>query len=321
MATYNGAQYLQKQLDSILCQTWQPDELVVCDDDSVDTTIEILEVFRQQAPFDVRVYRNERNLGYVRNFEQAISLCAGDIIFLSDQDDIWHRDRIERSVAVFRDNPRCGYLFSDADLVDHEDKPLPDALWQRVAFTKSRQHHFEDHDKQPSIIFANNCVTGATLAIRAECRELISPFPMLEGIIHDGWISIILSLYGCYGMALKNPLISYRVHSNQQKGAREKESLYRRLQRRLASKRDQITQTALILSAIKMQLEKSGNRPALGRFERNLARPQQHIGFRANVLAMPSNFERVYPVTKHYLSGGYKHEQLPCFSAIKDLFY
>ena len=87
MGTYNGGPYLREQLDSIAAQTHLPDELVVCDDDSTDRTVAILEDFAATAPFPVRVYVNPKNLGTAKNFERAIGLATGEVIALADQDD------------------------------------------------------------------------------------------------------------------------------------------------------------------------------------------------------------------------------------------
>jgi rhamnosyltransferase len=89
MATYNGEAYLREQLESLSAQTRLPDELVVTDDGSVDRTLEILRDFAHRAPFPVRVYPCERNLGYTRNFLKAARLCTGDWIAFCDQDDVW----------------------------------------------------------------------------------------------------------------------------------------------------------------------------------------------------------------------------------------
>ena len=88
LCTYNGAQHLPAQLASIAGQTRQPDELLVCDDVSDDFTIEVIESFAHNVPFPVRVFINNEKLGAIKNFEKAVSLCTGDILFLSDQDDV-----------------------------------------------------------------------------------------------------------------------------------------------------------------------------------------------------------------------------------------
>src|SRR5215217_2190591 len=94
MATYNGAGYLQEQLESFLSQTRQPDELIVCDDGSGDATLDILERFRQSVPFAVQIHRNETRLGFTKNFEKALLKCSGDLVFLSDQDDVWFAPKV-----------------------------------------------------------------------------------------------------------------------------------------------------------------------------------------------------------------------------------
>ena len=89
MTTYNGAAYLPEQLDSILARSRPPDELVVCDDGSTEETLIILNDYAARAPFTMTVVINEQRLGSTKNFEKAIGLCTGDIIFLSGQDDVW----------------------------------------------------------------------------------------------------------------------------------------------------------------------------------------------------------------------------------------
>jgi len=105
MCTYNGQRFLHQQLQSLLDQTVRPDELVVCDDGSSDDSLMVVEAFAVSAPFFVRVIRNSQNLGYIRNFEQAISRCTGDLVFLCDQDDVWDRRKIETLRDVFVTEP------------------------------------------------------------------------------------------------------------------------------------------------------------------------------------------------------------------------
>src|SRR5215208_90703 len=103
MCTYNGAQFVAEQLDSIAAQTRRPDELVVCDDGSDDATPEIIREFAHRASFPLRFYVNETNLGSTRNFERAISLCEGDFIALADQDDVWLPEKLERLERALAD--------------------------------------------------------------------------------------------------------------------------------------------------------------------------------------------------------------------------
>src|SRR5574344_2136916 len=94
LPTYNGEKYLREQLDSIFNQTMVPEEIVVVDDRSTDSTIQILEEYKQK--YGLKYYINEQNLGYNKNFEKAITLCQGDYIALCDQDDVWLPEKIEK---------------------------------------------------------------------------------------------------------------------------------------------------------------------------------------------------------------------------------
>lgn len=197
MATYNGAKYLQEQLDSFVAQTRQPDELVVCDDGSTDSTLEILEAFRQQAPFVVRIYLNEMNLGYVRNFEKALTLCTGDIIFLSDQDDVWLCKKIELMAATLAISTDIFVLQTDMVLADENMNPTPHTqLGNILALGHSPE------------IFLSGCGT----AIRKVWLELALPIPS-ELAAHDNWIHRLALALGVRALH-EPPLQIYRRHSD-----------------------------------------------------------------------------------------------------------
>src|SRR5262245_48111587 len=114
MCTYNGSRYLSAQLDSIGTQTRPPDELMICDDGSVDDTVQLIEKFADSAPFVVRLEVNSANLGSTKNFEKAIQRCKGDLIALADQDDVWLPRKLELLEAEFQRSPNVGLVFSDA---------------------------------------------------------------------------------------------------------------------------------------------------------------------------------------------------------------
>ena len=118
MTTCNGALYLRDQLDSFKNQVRLPDELIVCDDGSTDETLTILKEFKHTAPFDMTVIQNENNIGYTKNFEQAMLNCSGDLIFFSDQDDVWFSSKIVVVAKTFQDNPDILLVIHDGDLVD-----------------------------------------------------------------------------------------------------------------------------------------------------------------------------------------------------------
>ena len=100
MAVYNGEKYIEEQLMSILSQSIMPDELIIQDDGSSDSTTDKIQSITEKSDVSVKLIKNKENLGFSKNFITAISAASGEYIFLSDQDDIWKKDRIYRSVSV-----------------------------------------------------------------------------------------------------------------------------------------------------------------------------------------------------------------------------
>lgn len=218
MCTYNGTKYLREQLDSIAFQTRPPDELVVCDDQSSDNTTEIVKTFAAKASFPVHLFVNEENIGSTKNFEKAIRLCEGDIIVLSDQDDVWHPEKLMRMEAVFSSSPRIGAVFTDAEVVDEHLHQLGYRLWQTVQFGRADQKRVTK-DRAFDVLLKHNVVTGATMAFRAVFKELILPIP--ASWVHDGWIALLIATTANLAIVCE-PLIQYRQHSKSQIGATEK---------------------------------------------------------------------------------------------------
>jgi glycosyltransferase involved in cell wall biosynthesis len=225
LCTYNGGRHLAEQLASIAAQSRRPDELVICDDRSSDSTVEILTNFAQSAPFPVRLYRNEENLGSTRNFEKAIGLCQGELVALCDQDDVWYAHKLQSLAGVLESHPMLGGAFSDADLIREDSRLLGSRLWGRVHFAPAENAAMTADIAK--ILLKHDLVTGATLMFRADKRELI--LPVCPPWIHDGWIAWMLALYSSVA-SLRVPLMQYRVHDSQQVGIGPR-SLLGRIQR------------------------------------------------------------------------------------------
>lgn len=214
MCTYNGKKYLREQLASIAAQTRLPDELVVCDDGSNDSTPEIVEEFGRSVPFPVRFIRNPENLGSTKNFEKALGLCTGDLIALCDQDDIWMAEKLARQADMMENDPELGGVFSDGELIDDRSEPLGKRVWQSVGFTRDEQRLFR-RGQSAAVLTRKNVVTGATLTIRASLLPLLLPIP--APWVHDGWITWMLVVYSKME-AIPDLLIRYRIHAGQQIG-------------------------------------------------------------------------------------------------------
>lgn len=196
LATYNGAAYLRGQLDSYIAQERPPDELVVCDDASSDNTVFILESFKKNAPFQVRLINNKTNLGFTKNFEKALSRCTGDLIFLSDQDDVWFPEKIRFVEKAFIENPDKWLLVHDGELVD--EKLVSYGATKRGQVVAG--YGSDDH-----------LCTGALTAFRKELVQYALPIPN-EIVGHDGWLHSIAK-YLDKRMVLNQNLQKIRRHS------------------------------------------------------------------------------------------------------------
>jgi glycosyltransferase involved in cell wall biosynthesis len=217
LCTYNGEKFLRDQLESIGRQSLLPDELVVCDDGSRDSSLDILREFRRKVSFPVLIQQNEKNLGSTRNFEKAIKLCSGDIIVLCDQDDVWKAEKLEKLKKAFQDNPQVGYVFSDGELVDASLQQIDRTVWESNQFYGETYSHYVNGE-QLLCFLRWQIVTGATMAFRSRLKEYIFPFPEHKIWIHDGWIAVVGSSIGEIGLPLAEALISYRQHDQQQMG-------------------------------------------------------------------------------------------------------
>jgi glycosyltransferase involved in cell wall biosynthesis len=194
MATYNGAEFLSEQLESLAQQTRLPDELVVTDDGSSDATLDLLRDFAESAPFPVRLERNERNLGYAKNFEKAASFCSGDIVFFCDQDDVWLPQKIARMAAAFEGNPDLMVVMCDASLCDERMR-----RWGRTQL----------QNILASGVSAEGYITGCASAHRKTWFDAIMPPP--PNRTHDSWINNSAHICGL-SHTLPEPLIDYRRH-------------------------------------------------------------------------------------------------------------
>ncbi len=217
MATYRGAPFLSKQIQSILDQDSPADEIVVSDDASSDQTFAIAKSFANTSSRVVASLQNI-NVGTISNFEAAIRKATGDVIVLSDQDDVWHRGKLSRIREAFESDRELGLAFSDARLIDRIGADLGTTLWSAVRMSawerdQLRSSHAFD------LLLRRFLVTGATMAFRRTHLDALLPFS--KDLLHDAWISLVLSSISRIGV-IDEPLMDYRQHDGQQVGERDK---------------------------------------------------------------------------------------------------
>jgi len=225
MCTYNGTRFVREQLASIASQTRLPDELVVCDDRSTDATVECICEFARTAPFPVRIFENEKNIGSTKNFERAIELCEGDFIAVADQDDVWLPEKLQRLEEILANT---GLAFTDGDVVDESLRPLGQRVWQTIRFGEEEQRLFRE-GRAFAVLLDHNVVTGAAMALNAEFKKLILPFPndlIHDGIpvLHDWWSALLIAAVGEVSFVSES-LFKYRQHASQQMGVMSNEDV------------------------------------------------------------------------------------------------
>jgi glycosyltransferase involved in cell wall biosynthesis len=197
IATYNGDKYVRQQIESIQPQLSGHDEIIISDDSSTDRTIEIIEDINDSR---IRLFKNSFK-SPIYNFEYCFTKATGDIIFISDQDDLWLPNKVATICTVFQDNPSITLVASDAQIIDENGEIVVNTFYS---------DHMKFTSKVIPIIIKNRFL-GCTLAFRRSILEVLLPFPS-HLPMHDSWIGIINQLYGRVHF-INTPLISYRRHS------------------------------------------------------------------------------------------------------------
>lgn len=214
LCTYNGEDFISEQIESIINQTSSVDEIIICDDGSNDSTLDILNEYKLKYSNIIKIFQNKNNLGVTKNFERCIELCEGDLILISDQDDIWFENKVSEIINFAKLNPNKLAFFHDLKPTKGEH-----SLWEYLSFSKS---FGELILKKNLFVYSelkfNNFVTGAALAIRKEAKKNI--FPLSGKILHDYEIALKLGLEDKI-IPFPKILGFYRIHQNQQVGLDE----------------------------------------------------------------------------------------------------
>lgn len=219
LCTYNGEKYLAAQLDSILSQEHNVDEIVICDDRSTDETFSILKNYKTRFPEIFKIFNNEQNLGYVANFEKALALCSGEIIFLCDQDDVWYPAKVNSVIDYFKENPSIGIVAHDLDLFGTYDGKK--TFWELRKF--SAETKLSNQELLKEIVLKGNIFPGMTLAIKKETLQDYLPLQKVDSIIIHDYELVIKGLRAQQFGLISKTLGAYRQHEQQSIGFSENE--------------------------------------------------------------------------------------------------
>jgi len=199
MATYNGENYIKQQIDSILSQLGSEDELIISDDHSSDRTASIIEGYMKEDP-RVKLFMNDEK-GVTSNFENAIKRTQNDIIFLSDQDDVWKPEKVQTVLSYYEKNPRVLMIMSDITVVDNELNPTIESFY---AYRGSRAGVIKN--------IVKNSYIGCAMSFRKELKQQILPIPR-NVPMHDMWIGLVADMKKA-ALLIPEKLIYYRRHNS-----------------------------------------------------------------------------------------------------------
>lgn len=196
LCTYNGKNHLRQQMESLIHQTYPLLEIVVCDDASTDGTLALLEEY-QAKDERIRLICNDKNLGYIKNFEQSIKACSGNFIAPADQDDVWRPNKIEILLKSIGDH---GLIYHDSEFVNENLEPLHKKISDVKRFYRGGDSRH---------LLLENCVSGHACMFKSELRKIIFPFPDVQ--YHDWWIALAACGISSINY-VEEPLVLYRQH-------------------------------------------------------------------------------------------------------------
>ena len=190
MAAYQpDPQRFARQIESILCQSYENWLLIISDDASAGANWHELEEICRLDPRRIRLQRHSERLGFYRNFERALSYvpAAAQMIALADQDDEWYPEKLQRLASRLQATDAPQLVYSDMRIVDAQGNLLSESYW------RNRKNEYRDFNS----IFLNNTVTGAASLFRRDLLQTLLPFPDTIGqMFHDHWLACVARARG-----------------------------------------------------------------------------------------------------------------------------
>ena len=214
LATYNGEKYIKEQIESILNQTYKNIQIIISDDCSKDGTRQILKEYEKNDK--IKVFYQEENLGYVKNFEFLLKQVESNLYMLSDQDDVWKKEKVEKSVEKI-ENEKLDLVFGDLEVVDENLNTLYKSYNRYMHLI----HKIKKYQKDYRLQYLYNCMTGCTIISRKNWIDKVLPFPTnSKYMIHDYWLGLVIALNGKV-VYIEEPYILYRQHGKNQVGSKK----------------------------------------------------------------------------------------------------
>ncbi len=212
MATYNGENFVEEQIKSILNQTYKNFNLIIRDDCSTDRTVEIIKKIMKNDK-RIKLYQNEANLGYVKNFEKLCQDSSSSLIAFSDQDDVWMKEKVEKLVS-FMEKTKSILVFCDMKVTDANLNVINESF-QKFNGKKSKCLKYNDF----YLLKLENVISGCSMMFDRSILSNAYPFPC-KSVIHDWWLALLATQYGKVSF-LNESLQYYRQHDKNSIGVRK----------------------------------------------------------------------------------------------------
>jgi len=213
LSTYNGEKYLKEQLDSLFTQTYNNIKVIVRDDGSSDKTLEILK------SYNVHLLESHKNIGVKKSFslllEYAIKYSDGNYFMFCDQDDIWKKDKVEKTLQKMRE---LESQYKDTSLLVHTDLEVVDDSLHILNESFWKHEYINPNINSFNRLLLQNTITGCTVMINRNLASLLLPIPN-DSIMHDWWIGLVASKFGKIDF-INDRTILYRQHATNSIGAK-----------------------------------------------------------------------------------------------------
>ncbi|WP_187976714.1 glycosyltransferase family 2 protein [Mycetocola sp. JXN-3] len=304
VCTFRGTEYLRAQLESIRAQSVPPAEVIVSDDASHDGTVELArEVLGAEGsdPIPHRIIVNDPGLGTAENFRRAVLGARTDLVALSDQDDVWLPDRLERALERHAADPDLELLFGDARLVDAAGTDLGLGLFETLAISAAERTLILE-GRGFDVLLRRNLATGATVTLRRRLVEWAGPVG--TDWLHDEWWAILAASRGRIGFTTA-ALINYRQHGKNQVGV-TKASLRTKISRVLEADPDRNPRLARRTRALVQRLDEVDPHTLVAP-DAVLADARAKLRIETFRAELPTNrLRRVLPVLRESRRGDYE---------------
>lgn len=218
MAVYNGAKYIEEQIDSILHQTYSDLHLTIRDNASEDNTVQIIEEMIKNYPDKITLICSLENVGVIGNFAALMEQSQADYVMFSDCDDVWMYDKVEKTMAKFseleklygRDKPLL--VHSDLTVVNRNLETIDPSFWKFTHIKPSQGHALNR-------LLVQNVITGCTMMVNRALLDLALPIPE-NVMMHDWWLGLIASAFGAIEEVDRSTIL-YRQHGLNDTGAKK----------------------------------------------------------------------------------------------------